>query len=181
LMQMLRERLADVPHSWLECTADRDTQDQAFQPVIALQAAGVGFTAAETPEERAEKLEGALARVGMPLAETPPLFARLHPRPLPARYGAGRPPAGHGESTGLSSEAIRRKTMDAMRDWLVRMGRQQPVVLLVEDLHWLDPSTLQLLLAIRAELSDTHVLMLLTYRAEFPPPWPPGAPGLGPP
>src|SRR6185436_5688820 len=85
LMQMLRERLADVPHSWLECTADRDTQDQAFQPVIALQAAGVGFATAETPEQRAEKLETALARVGMPLAGTLPLFARLHSLPLPAR------------------------------------------------------------------------------------------------
>src|SRR6185436_15248736 len=107
LMQVMRERLADVPHSWLECTADRDTQGQAFQPVIALQAAGVGFAPDDSPEQKLAKLEGALARVDMPVAETVPFFARLHSLPLPARYAPALSLAGYGEPTGLSSEAIR--------------------------------------------------------------------------
>jgi class 3 adenylate cyclase len=174
LVQVLRARLADAPHSWLECTAARDTQDSAFQPVLDLQAAGVGFAPGDTPAQKLQKLETALARVDMPLAETLPFFARLHSLPLPARYAQTLPLPGQGESTGLSSEAIRRRTIDAMRDWLLRMGRQQPVVLLVEDVHWLDPSTLQLIDAIIAQLSGARVLVLLTYRPEFVPPWPLG-------
>lgn len=174
LVQVFRARLADSPHSWLECTAARDTQDSAFHPVIELQAAGVGMVPGDPAEEKLEKLEAALARVEMPLAETVPLFARLHSLPLPVRYAQALPIGGPSETPGLSSEAIRRRTIEAMRDWLLRMSGQQPVVLLVEDLHWLDPSTLQLVDAILAELANTHVLMLLTYRPEFAPPWPVG-------
>jgi len=64
--------------------------------------------------------------------------------------------------------------MEATCEWLLRMGRQQPVVLLVEDLHWLDPSTLALLEAIVPHLSSTRVLLLLTHRPEFASPWPIG-------
>lgn len=175
LAQVLRARLADAPHTWLECTAAPDTQDSAFQPVIELQAAGVGFAPADSPEQKLVKLEAALARVDMPLADALPLFARLHSLPLPARYAQALPLGGQGESMGLTPDAIRRKTMDAMRSWLLRMGRQQPVVLLVEDLHWLDPSTLALVDSIVSNLSGTRVLLLLTHRSEFVPPWPIGA------
>jgi class 3 adenylate cyclase/predicted ATPase len=171
LVQVLRARLTDVPHTWLECTAARDTQDSAFQPVIELQAAGMGFAPGDSPEQKVAKLEAALTRVDMSIADVLPLFARLHSLPVPARYAPALPLTGGGESMGMSADAIRRKSMDAMREWLLRMGRQQPVVLLVEDLHWLDPSTLALLDAIVPNLPGTRVLLLLTHRPEFVPPW----------
>jgi hypothetical protein len=125
-----------------------DTQDSAFQPVIELQAAGMGFAPADSPEQKLAKLEAALARVDMSIADALPFFAHLHSLPVPARYAPALPFAGGGDSMGMSPDAIRRKTMEATCEWLLRMGRQQPVVLLVERSALARPSTLALLDAI---------------------------------
>jgi predicted ATPase len=73
----------------------------------------------------------------------------------------------------LSAEAQRRRTLQVLTEWLLRLGRQQPVVLLFEDLHWADPSTLELLGSILEQLPTAGVLALYTFRPDFQPPWSP--------
>jgi class 3 adenylate cyclase/predicted ATPase len=162
LAHQFRQRLAETRHTWLECRGSPYTQDSAFFPVIELQSRGIGFAAEDPGEEKLAKLEAALDRAGFALPEVVPLLAELHSIPLPPTYSIAK----------LSSEAIRRKTIEVIRDWLLAIGKQQPVVLLVEDLHWVDPSTLALLGSILERLPETRVLMLATYRSGFDPPWP---------
>src|SRR5262245_11350125 len=159
-----RERLADTQHTWLECRCSPYDVDSPFQPAIELQAAAIGFAPEDRAAEKLAKLERALERVGFALPEVVPLLAAAHSIPFAERYAAPT----------LSPEAARRKLVETLRDWLLRIAAQQPVVLLVDDLHWIDPSTLALLSAIVDGFAATPLLMLLTHRPDFVLPWPTG-------
>jgi len=171
LVHALRARLAEVPHTWLECAGSPYTQDSPFHPVIEMQASGLGFVPDDAPEQKLAKLENALERAGFALPDVIPLFARLHGIPLPPRYAHALPLPGRFASIGLTPDAIRRKTKEAARDWLLRMGGQQPVVLFMEDLHWIDPSTIELVGEILSGLADTRVLLIVTHRPSLALPW----------
>ena len=171
LVRTFRSRIADTPHTWLECAGSPYTQDSAFAPVIELHANGLGFAPDDDAERKLAKLEVALRRADFSLADAVPMIARLHSIPLPARYAAARPLPGRYASIGLTPEAIRRKTKEVARDWLLRMGRQQALVLLIDDLHWVDPSSLELVGEILAGIADTQALLIVTHRTAFVPPW----------
>ncbi|MEN8160418.1 MAG: adenylate/guanylate cyclase domain-containing protein [Myxococcota bacterium] len=158
LVQAFRERLAERAHTWLECRASPYDQHSALHPVTALHGQGLGFRPDDPPERRLARLEAGLRAVGFDLAETLPLMAAFHGLP-----GPGEP--------GLSPEARRRRTLELLTEWLFRMGRDQPVVLLAEDLHWLDPSTLELFERIVDGMADVKLLLLATYRPEYEPSW----------
>jgi class 3 adenylate cyclase/tetratricopeptide (TPR) repeat protein len=162
LLQAFRERIADRPHTWLECRGSSYTRDSAFYPVLEAQRLRLGFTAETTAAEKLARLEVGLAAAGLDLALAVPVFARFHGLPIPEdRY---RDPA-------LSPEALRKKTLALLVELLLRLGRQQPAILLVEDLHWMDPSTLELLGQVLEQLPAERVLLLLTHRPNFAPPW----------
>ena len=96
---------------------------------------------------------------GLPLAEVVPLFAALLSLPLPADY----PPL------TLSPEQQKQKTLDALLAMLLRSAAQQPVLFVVEDLHWVDPSTLELLSLLVEQGPTARILTLLTCRPGFQP------------
>jgi predicted ATPase len=93
------------------------------------------FEREETPAQKLSKLEGLLVQHGLPLAEAVPLFAALLSLPLPADY----------VPLLLSPEQQRQRTLQALLTILLRIAAQQPVLFVMEDLHWVDPSTLELL------------------------------------
>ncbi|HXQ21530.1 MAG TPA: hypothetical protein VN812_07645 [Candidatus Acidoferrales bacterium] len=72
----------------------------------------------------------------------------------------------------LSPELQRRKTIDLLAQWNLSLSAVQPLVLFVEDLHWCDVSTLELLGHLIAQSPTARVLLLATARPEFTPPWP---------
>ncbi len=135
LVQVLRERLSETPHSWLECRCSPYTQGSAFYPVIELVQQGLNFAETDSPDDKLGKLERGLQLAGLPLSDVVPLFAPLLSLPLPDRYPPLR----------MSPELQRRKTLEALVAWTVALGERQPVLFLYEDLHWCDPSTLELL------------------------------------
>jgi class 3 adenylate cyclase/tetratricopeptide (TPR) repeat protein len=161
LVQAFRERIADRPHTWLECRGSPYTQGSALYPVQETQRVRLGFTAGATAAETLERLEARLAPAGFDLALSVPVLARFHGLPIPDRY----------HDPGLGPEGLRRKTLALLVEWLLRLGREQPAILLVEDLHWLDPSTLELLGHVIEQLPAERVLLLLTCRPDFEPPW----------
>ena len=115
------------------------------------------------PEEKLEPARvGALALAGFEPAEAVPLLASLLSLRLPDRY----PPL------EISPELQRQKTLETLLAWVLALGEKQPVVLLVEDLHWADPSTLEWLGLLIEQCATAEVLLLLTYRPDFEPPWP---------
>src|SRR6185295_8804836 len=157
LAYQLRERLTSIPHTWLECGASPYTEGTPFHPVIALVAQGLGFTAADTPAEKVEKIARGLRDLATP--ESVGLLADFLGLPPPTPLT-------------LNPDVQRRKTMELLAQWNLAISAIQPLVLLVEDLHWCDASSLELLGRIIAQSATARVLFVATARPEFTAPWP---------
>jgi class 3 adenylate cyclase/tetratricopeptide (TPR) repeat protein len=160
LVRVLKERVATEAHFWLECYCSPYYQNSPLYPVIDLLMQGLGWTRQDSTETKLAKLEQGLARAGFAVPEVLPSLAGLLSLPLTA------PPRGP-----VSSPARRKQqVLEALRTWLARMALERPVVLVVDDLHWIDPSTLEFLSLLVDRLPP--ILLLLTARPEFHAPWP---------
>ena len=98
---------------------------------------------------------------GLPLAEAVPLFAALLSLPLPADYAP----------LHVSPEQQKQQTLHALLTILLRIAAQQPVLFVMEDLHWVDPTTLELLSLLVDQGPTARILALFTFRPDFSPPW----------
>ncbi|TFG95184.1 MAG: hypothetical protein E4H11_05450, partial [Myxococcales bacterium] len=163
LVQALRERVARDAHTRWECRCSPYHQQSALRPWIEMAERALGFARGEEPAERLRKIEAGLAPYGLADAETIDLWASLLSVP---RTGDPPPP-------GRSPQRQRQKTFDAIARLLLATATQSAVLLVVEDLHWADPSTLELLGILTDQVATTQVLILLTARPEFRPPWGP--------
>jgi class 3 adenylate cyclase/predicted ATPase len=161
LARALRERFADDPHLWLEAQCSPWTENTAFYPVIELNKRLLALGDTGTPTEKLSRFETALDGVGLAVDENLPLVAALHGIPLPE----GR------QAPALSREAQRRKTLEMLCAWLLRLGRERPVVLFVEDVQWIDPSTAELIGQVLEHVAEQPLLVLLTHRSGFTLPW----------
>jgi predicted ATPase/class 3 adenylate cyclase len=163
LVQVLKEQVAAEPQAWLTpCQCSPYYQNTALYPWIELlERVALRFEREETPEQKLSKLEGFLVQYGLPLAETVPLFASLLSLPLPAEYA---PPH-------MSLDQQKQQTLHALLTILLRIAVQQPVLFVMEDLHWVDPSTLELLSFVVDQGPTARILALFTFRPEFSPPW----------
>jgi predicted ATPase len=115
----------------------------------------------ESPEQKLRKLEGFVVQYGLPLAEAVPLFAALLSIPLGADYAP----------LTVSPEQQKQKTLQAFLAIFLRIAAQQPVLFVMEDLHWVDPSTLELLTLLVDQGPTARILALFTCRPDFSPPW----------
>jgi TOMM system kinase/cyclase fusion protein len=163
LVQVLKEQVAIEPQAWLTpCQCSPYHQHTALYPWIdLLERVVLRFTREESAQQKLSKLEGHLVQYGLPLAEALPLFATLLSLPLPSAYAPL-----HG-----SPEQQKQQTLHALLTILLRIAAQQPLLLVVEDLHWVDPSTLELLSLLVDQGPTARILMLLTCRPDFRPPW----------
>ena len=119
------------------------------------------FQTGDSPEEKLRKLEVG-ARRAVPLQlETIPLLATLLSLPHPDGY----PPL------SLTPERQKQKTQEVLVGWLMAEAEQRAVYSAWEDLHWADPSTLELLSLFLEQVPTARMLALLTFRPEFSPPW----------
>src|SRR5262245_56377642 len=157
LVYQVHEHLQAVPHTWLECSATPYTEGTPFHPVIALVAQGLALTPEDTAAEQLGKLESGLGALASP--EAVALLAAFLGLPLPTPLQ-------------MSPELQRRKTIDLLAQWTLSLSAAQPLVVVVEDLHWCDASTLELLGHVIAQSVTARVLLLATARTEFTPPWP---------
>src|SRR3990172_4492965 len=132
LVQVLKERLSGETHIRIESRCSPYYQNSALYPIIDhLQR--LLFRREDSYEEKLSKLERALvgAQHAVPLQETVPLFASLLSLPLSDRY----------PTLNLSPQRQKQKTLEALLTWLLKESEKQPVLRIVEDLHWVDPST----------------------------------------
>jgi hypothetical protein len=113
------------------------------------------------PPERLRRLEAMLTSSGVALSEAVSLLAALLSLPLSASY----PPL------TLTPQQQRQKTLEILLSWLSAEAQRQPVLLVVEDLHWADPSTLELLSLLIDRGAQARLCLVLTARPEFHPPW----------
>ena len=161
LMQTLHERLPTDSHIWVECSASSHHQNSALYPVIQLLRRTLSTDRVVSAEERLAAIEAALRGTDLSLDEVVPLIASLLSVKLSERYAP----------VPLSAEAQRRRTLQALAAWLVAPSEGQPVVVVVEDMHWIDPSTLELIGLVLERVAGRRILLLLTARPTFEPPW----------
>ena len=163
LVQVLKEHVAAEPQAWLTpCQCSPYYQNTALYPMIdLLERVALRFERDESSQQKLSKLEGFLVQYGLPLAEAVPLFASLLSLPLGADYAL----------LTLSPAQQKQQTMQALLTILLRIAAQQPVLFVMEDLHWVDPSTLEFLSLLVDQGPTARILALLTFRPDFSPPW----------
>jgi class 3 adenylate cyclase/predicted ATPase len=159
LVQILKEHVAEGTYARVECYCSPYYQNSAFYPLIDHLQRLLQFNREDSSEEKLRKLERG-ASMSLP-PETIALFASLLSIPLSAHY----PPL------TLTPQRQKQKTLEALLAWLLQEAERQPVLVVVEDLHWVDPSTLEFLSLLIDQVPTTRLLLLLTFRPDFSPPW----------
>ena len=162
LVQVLVERIAPEPRLLLECRCSPYQQNTALHPVVEMLEGACGFSPHNAAEENQARLTGLLGRHGLASSETRWLLSSLLGVPFP---DADAPPA-------LTSEQQRRRLLEAVLRLVLALAGEQPVLLVVEDLHWVDASTLELLDLIVGRAQTAPIFVILSFRSEFSPPWP---------
>jgi serine/threonine protein kinase/predicted ATPase len=137
-------------------------QNSALFPAISFYERALDSAREEAPQARFDRLVHRLEQYGLARPETVPLWASLLSLPATDRYPA----------LSLSPVRHREETFRAMLEWLRTRAAWKPILFVVEDLHWVDASTLEFLGQFLAEGLHDSILTLLTFRPEFQTPWP---------
>ena len=161
LVQTLKDHVTHEPHARVEWRGSSYHQQSALYPVIAHLHRLLQWREDETPQEKFHKLETTLAASGLALPE---MVAPCSPRYFPATASAVSSPT-------LTPQRPRQKTLETLLTWLSVDAQRQPVLVIVEDLHWVDPSTLELLGLLIDRVASARLCVVLTTRLEFRPPW----------
>ena len=159
LIEEFHARLRDTPHTWVEWSCSQLLQNTPLHPIA--EWGRQRFGGADLPAERQlSDLENTLALIKLDPAENVPLLAPLLDIPVPPE----RRPI-------LAPEELRHRQLAALTNWVMAGARAQPVVLTLEDLHWADPTTLDVLRGIAERGALAPLFVLLTARPEFRPSW----------
>jgi class 3 adenylate cyclase/predicted ATPase len=159
LIEEFHVRLRETPHTWVEWSCSQLLQNTPLHPIA--EWGRQRFGGADVPAEgRLADLESTLAQVKLDLTENVPLLAPLLDIPIPA----DRTPT-------MAPEELRRRQLAALTHWVMAGAKVQPVVLAFEDLHWADPTTLDVLRGIAERGALAPLLVVATTRPEFRPPW----------
>jgi len=159
LIEEFHARLANTPHTWVEWASSQLLQNTPLHPVAEWGRARFGGV--EVPgEKRFAELEAALGSVGLEAGEYAPLLAPM--------IAALTPP---GRAPKFSPEELRSRQLAALAAWMLASARTQPLVLAFEDLHWADPTSLDVLQALAERGAQAPLLIIATTRPEFQPPW----------
>jgi len=160
LTAALEENLKDEPHVWLRYFCQPHHQGSALQPVLAQLQHAAGFVHDDTPAAKRAKLEKLLApaagRRGDDDVELFAEFLGLQPSVKPVE----RDP-----------QVKRRRILAALIEQLQALTRRSPLLMLFEDVHWADPTTLELLALTIDRLQSLPILLVITFRPDFQPPW----------
>ena len=166
LVEVLREHVISQGATRIVFRCSPYHQHSALYPVLDHLQRFLQWQRDESPEAKFDTLERVLRTYRLPLDDVIPLFAALLTVPLPEHY----PPL------NLPPQRQRQKTHEALVAWLLEEAERQPVLAVWEDLHWADPSTLDVLSLMLDQVSTVRMLTLLTCRPEFHPPWTTHAP-----
>ena len=159
LIEEFHARLREVPHTWVEWSCSQLLQNTPLHPIA--ETTRMRFGGADVPaEQRLADLENSLAQVHLDPMENATLLAPLLDIPLPSE-----------RASGLAPEELRRRQLAALTAWVLAGARVQPLVLALEDAHWADPTTLDLLRGIAERGALAPLFVLITARPEFRPPW----------
>ncbi len=159
LAEALAERIAAEPHTQLRYYCSPHHQDSALYPVITQMERAAGFAKTDGTSDKIIKLQ-ALFKTGGPPIEDVALIAELH----------SLPSVGPAPSPDLTPQRKKEKTFEVLLRQVEGLAQKRPILIVFDDLHWIDPSSRELLDRIIAR-EDWPVLLLALFRPEFQPPW----------
>ena len=160
LTAALLERLATEPHTRLRYFCSPQHTDSAFYPIIGQMERAAGLAHDDTTQARLDKLDTLLAQTATSTQDAA-LFAEMLSLPNDGRY----PPL------DLTPQQRRQKTMETLGLHMEALARHNPVLMIFEDAHWTDPTSLELFGRTVDRIAHLRVLLLVTFRPEFEPPW----------
>jgi tetratricopeptide (TPR) repeat protein len=161
LLRVLKERTAGEAVTDLGARCSPYYQDSALHPIIGFFQYFLQFQRDDSAETKLTALERALENFGFPLSETVPLLAALLSLPSSRRY----PPL------AMTPQRQKQKTLETLVAWLLKEAERHPTRVVVEDVHWADPSTLEFLGLLINQVSQARLFVALVFRSEFLPPW----------
>src|SRR5215472_530690 len=162
LLEEFRARIREDLHLWVECAGEQLFQSTPFHTVTQILDQGLGWRGDESPEERVAQLELRLERAGLKVSESVPLIAEMLNLPIPDRY----------PKPMFAPEQKRKRLLANIAGWVLNVSRLQPMIVAMEDLHWVDPSTLELTHTLVEQAATVPLMLLYTARPEFRTPWP---------
>ena len=160
LTAALLERLATEPHTRLRYFCSPQHTDSAFYPIISQMERAAGLSRDDTTHAKLDKLDAVLAQTSTPIQDAA-LFAEMLSLPNDGRYPA----------LDLAPEERRQRTQEALTAQLAGLTRQRPVLMIVEDAHWVDPTSLEVFGRTVDQIKTLPVLLIVTFRPEFNAPW----------
>ncbi|MGA2409814.1 MAG: AAA family ATPase, partial [Candidatus Binataceae bacterium] len=162
LVQHFHEQMAGTPHTWAGAAAVPFLQNTPFHPAVEMLHDLLALLGDDDADQPLDQLARALELAGMNTIAAVPLIAPLLNLQLSDKY----------PRLALSPEVQRSRQLATLVDWVIAAAREQPLVIATEDLHWADPSTLELIQLLVEQGSAARLLLLYTARPEFKPQWP---------
>ena len=160
LTAALLKRLATEPHTRLRYFCSPQHADSAFHPIIGQMERAAGFAHGDAPKAKLAKLDALLAQTST-TKQDGALFTELLSLPNDGRYPA----------LDLAPQQRRQRTLEALTAQLARLASQQPVLMIFEDAHWTDPTSLEAFGRAVDRIKSLPVLLIVTFRPEFNAPW----------
>ena len=160
LTAALLEHLATEPHTRLRYFCSPQHTDSALYPIIGQMERAAGLAHGDTVQAKLDKLDAVFAQASTSI-EDAALFAEMLSLPNDGRYPA----------LDLAPQERRRRTLEALRSQLEALARQNPVLMIFEDAHWTDPTSLEAFGRVVDGIRMHRVLLIVTFRPEFDPPW----------
>ena len=161
LTAAMLERLASEPHTRLRYFCSPQHTDSALYPIIGQMERAAGLTHDDKPNARLDKLDVMLARTSTSTQDAA-LFAEMLSLAIDGRYPA----------LELAPQQRRQRTLEALTGQLAGLASQQPVLMIFEDVHWIDPTSLEALNRTVDRIKTLPALLIVTFRPEFNAPWP---------
>lgn len=161
LIQAVRDQVADQPHATMRFFCTQFNQYSAFFPVIAHIESSAKFERGDDSDTKLDKLEVMLKSLGQDVSVSLPLLANL----LSIRSDERLP------KLNLTPGILKETIMSALLDHFLSVASEKPLLMLFEDLHWIDPSSLELLERLVDKIPQAHILVVVTSRPEFNAPW----------
>ena len=160
LTAALLERVATEPHKRLRYFCSPQHTDSALYPIISQMERAAGLAHGDTVQAKLDKLDAALAQSFTPRKDAA-LFAEMLSLPNDGRY----------PTLELAPQQRRQKTLEALTAQLEALSRSNPTLMIFEDAHWVDPTSLEALGRTVDTIRTLGVLLIVTHRLEFEPPW----------
>ena len=160
LTAALMERLASEPLTRIRYFCSPQHTDSPLYPIISQMGRAAGLAHNDTAKTKLDKLDALLAQSSTP-AQDAALFAEMLSLPNDGRY----------QTIVMLPQQCRERTLEALNTQIQALAQQDPVLMIFEDVHWIDPTSLESLRRAAERIRTLRVLLIITHRLEFDPPW----------